>query len=325
MKSVFPSLRLTDVTAVPTVFGTWKKAALALGTQAAADIRKIPKGEVLVVSFNDVEGYTGEICEYFEKIPEAAGLSFRDAEIELFGSAERMGVFEAAARIDSDIGAAAEAGKKIVKLLSPKTVLALLPPVFGVTKSDEAIGAVSAAAGVHCAELLPGVPSVPGARWKKAMEAALSQGTITVLEERAVSATSEKGLVSTVVTDAGTELVAGSCVLAGGKYFGGGVRLGDSLKEPVFGLPVRCGSASETVRAVDLTALPITGSHPIMGAGVRVNAELRPVDIFGAPVYGNLFAAGSVIEDTGANYGISGIGNAVTQGIRAGRSAASSA
>jgi glycerol-3-phosphate dehydrogenase subunit B len=103
-------------------------------------------------------------------------------------------------------------------------------------------------------------------------------------------------------------------VLATGGFESGGVELDSfgAVREPALGLPV--AGPPEGERGLGPRHLD---DHPLMAAGVRVDDRLRPVDASGAPVWGNLRAAGSIIAGAVPWREKSGEGIAIAGGHRA--------
>jgi glycerol-3-phosphate dehydrogenase subunit B len=68
-------------------------------------------------------------------------------------------------------------------------------------------------------------------------------------------------------------------------------------------------------------ARSVAGPHPLMAAGLRVDASLRPLDSSGHPAWRNLCAAGSVLGGYDYITGRSGLGTALITGWLAGQEA----
>ncbi|MFA6033355.1 MAG: FAD-binding protein [Myxococcota bacterium] len=320
MATSFPSLHLGMALFLPTVYGNWKSTSMSLASQAGASPAPARPGEVVVVRFSDVEDTAGNVGSLVGRGAGNPQFSFRDVSIPLLGGGRKAGVFEAAGAVDMDTGIARAAGERLRAAITPgKTVMALIPPVMGIRLYSEAIAAFSMSAGLPVFEMLAGVPSVPGQRWQAALEDAVARALVEVQNDDVVRFTGEGDRVMSVGTASGAELRAASFVLATGKFIGGGVHSGDGFSEPLFGLQVHCGKAGPTVFVGDLAGSRICDSHQAMSAGLRTDDRLRPVDGFGRATYTNLFAAGAVLEERHASYGIHGIGNSVNEGIDAGR------
>ena len=83
-------------------------------------------------------------------------------------------------------------------------------------------------------------------------------------------------------------------MLAKGGLLGGGIvaEPDGTLREVIFGLPVE--GPHERVQWFRLDFLTPAG-HPVYSSGLTVDEHFRPVDADGAPVYTNLFAAGTTL------------------------------
>jgi glycerol-3-phosphate dehydrogenase subunit B len=330
-RAAFPGLGLSAAAPdglqfiLPTAFGTWKRVLMGLSTQVAADLRKVQSGgEILVVRFFDVEdaGWwpTGFLERHAADKFGISGFSVRELELQLVSSGAMMNGYEAASLLDTDhslvVGLAHRISQEVV---GGRTSLVLLEPVMGITSFRNNMQELSAATGVPCAEMLSPAPSVPGLRWKDAMESALVRdGVVTINSDVAGYLTDERRVASLHFDD-GLVVKARSFVLATGKFIGGGIRRGDEgFRESIFGLPARCPGSAQYPYIGDLMGRDIREDHAAMMAGLTVDGRLCPQGVDGAPVYDNLFAAGAVIGQAKQYVGISGLGMAIISGYHAG-------
>ncbi|MCY4082595.1 MAG: anaerobic glycerol-3-phosphate dehydrogenase subunit B [Caldilineaceae bacterium] len=144
-------------------------------------------------------------------------------------------------------------------------------------------------------------PSVPGLRLDAALRTQLTSLGVRVeigMEVRGFHATGRR--IQWIETETGSRPLrhtARNYLLATGGILGGGIYAD------------RCGRVGETVFDLPLTApqsrtqwlRPLfldRRGHPIFQAGVSVDQRLRPLDQAGAPVYDNLWAAGSTLAHT---------------------------
>jgi glycerol-3-phosphate dehydrogenase subunit B len=197
----------------------------------------------------------------------------------------------------------------------------ILPPILGLDRSGAVRRTIELAAGAQVVEALGYMPSVPGARLARALEAAVSAAGIEWVGE--VSETrSQAGRVRSVVTRDRIEITAGGFVLASGRFIAGGLSWHESCREPLFDLPV----ITEDGLMEDDSPHPVVRdtpmeSHPLMTAGIQVRPDLRPVRE-GQLAYENLFAAGMVIGGFASRYALCADGVALATGYLAGRTAA---
>ena len=123
-------------------------------------------------------------------------------------------------------------------------------------------------------------------------------------------------------------MLAGSWVLATGRFVGGGIVRRGALSEALLGLPVQAseGGASgfHLARrpAATLTVRERRAPQPLLAAGLRVDSQLHPLDLAGAPAHPWLFAAGAVIGGHEHADDGTGLGVAILTGWLAGRAAA---
>ncbi|HEY0840121.1 MAG TPA: FAD-binding protein, partial [Vulgatibacter sp.] len=123
--------------------------------------------------------------------------------------------------------------------------------------------------------------------------------------------------------EASLPIAAGACVLAAGKFIGGGVQRHGRLREPIFDLPIWVDGAVDEGRWLgDTTRHAFLARQPALAAGVRVDANLRPLLRDGSPFDDRVFACGGVLAGNDPAADGAGIGLAVFTGWLAGREAA---
>lgn len=220
-------------------------------------------------------------------------------------------------------GAAEAVGEALRARLSDSSAV-LLPPVLGLDPSARVAERISAAAGVPVAETLSDAPSVPGLRLQRALEARLGAAGVEVL----TGAVAEARGPGEPVRVGGRAVQAAAWVLASGRFVGGGIARRGVLVEPALGLPVQAAEGREagvhlaTRPPASLTVRDRRAPQPLLSAGLRVDATLRPVDERGRPVHPRLFAAGAVIGGHEQATDGTGLGVAILTGYLAGRAAA---
>ena len=144
-------------------------------------------------------------------------------------------------------------------------------------------------------------PSVPGLRLDAALRTQLASLGVRVEIGMEVCAFHASGRrIQWIGTETGSRPLrhtASNYLLATGGILGGGIyadRCG-RVKETVFDLPLTAPQArSHWLRPLFLDKR----GHPIFQAGVSVNHHFRPLDQSDAPVYDNLWAAGSILAHT---------------------------
>lgn len=169
-------------------------------------------------------------------------------------------------------------------------------------------------------ELLCAVPPVHGWRLQQGLQrAARSAGTTWV--QGTVSGF-DGTLPKLRGARLGQELIsADQVVLATGRFIGGGVIHDRHPREALLGLPVfEGGEALEGAHASRFRHLEQLSPEPAFRMGVRVDAQLRPLDQRGDLPWRNLRAAGAVLG--GYDYARNGFGVPTLTGWLAGRMAA---
>jgi glycerol-3-phosphate dehydrogenase subunit B len=305
-----------------TAFGSVVGAALCQRSSEAGDLLSA-RGRLVVAGLRGHLGFDARLV--------AAGLARYRArggpEVEAV-ELDLPGLVEPAAR-PHDLawalerpGGAEALGESLRTALSLAAV-ALLPPVLGLDPAARVAERVAAAAGLPVAETLSDVPSVPGVRLQRAIDARLLAAGVEVLqgEVRGPGAPGEP------VVTGGRTVRAPAWILATGRFVGGGIARRGVLVEPALGLPVQAAEGSEagvhlsTRPAASLTVRDRRAPQPILSAGLRVDGALRPLDERGRPVHPRLHAAGAVIGGHEQATDGTGLGVAILSGYLAGRAA----
>lgn len=197
----------------------------------------------------------------------------------------------------------------------------IMPPVLGLDQFRQARQWLAQDTGLLVIEALAHLPSVPGLRLQRALDAALAQANITRLVEIKKASGSGAKLERLHLAD-GAHIDAGAFVLASGRFVAGGVQwTGEMAQESLFGLPLvtELGPLKATSPQSVVRESPAE-SHPLMTAGVRVDGQLRPMREVG-PAFDNLFAAGMVLGGFSARYLLCADGVALASGHLAAQSA----
>lgn len=165
-------------------------------------------------------------------------------------------------------------------------------------------------------------PSVPGMRLYAALRAAVMRaGGRVQIGEMIERVESDGRLVTAVVSAAAARTYTvrtGALVIATGGIAGGGLVADRDgrLEEPLLGLPVEAPPVDEWL---SLDAFDPAG-HPLEKAGIRTDAEQRPVGADGASLFDNVRVAGSLLAGQRYIRERCGDGVALTSGWRAARS-----
>ena len=197
-----------------------------------------------------------------------------------------------------------------------------LPAVLPVENAEAIKAQIEEHFGGRLVEV-PGLPpSLAGLRLMKALRrAALDASVASVPNARAIGPVEENGRIVGINVQTGNvsrELRTDAIVLATGHLVGGGlVSARGRLREAVFGLPLRGWSRGPFFAERFLA----TEGHPVLQAGVPVDAHLHPVKDGGA-VCRNLYACGDILAGFDPYRERSGGGVALSTGMVAGRLAA---
>ena len=308
---------------LPTVYGSAAECALCQRSMIAADLATA--GPIAVVGLRGHLGWDPRLIAHgIARLAPAGAPQATAVDVDLFrteaGAVSRPHELAAALEVP---GAAGEAGARLAEALPAGTSVALLPPILGLAAPLAVAERIGAAAGVAVAEVVGDVPSVPGLRLHRALDAALAAAGVVVVH----GGVEEGRGPGEPALAAGREVRAPAWVLATGRFIGGGIVRRSKLFEPLLGLPVEAseGGASGFHLArrpsAMLTLRERVAAQPLLAAGLRVDERLRPLDAHGRPVHEALFAAGSVIGGHEHAADGTGLGVAVLTGFLAGRHA----
>jgi glycerol-3-phosphate dehydrogenase subunit B len=310
-----------------TPFGHAHAAAACARTMVSGDLAEV-KGTLLVCGF---EGHLGWdpwlVASGAERVRSLGAPEVRAVLLDLFrwedGALARP--FDLARMLEAP-GAAEEAGRMLRKALPRGAAVAVFPPVLGLDPEARVPERIAAEAGIPVAEMLSDLPSVPGLRLHRAIEARLAAAGVEVLQGDVRAATGPD--VPAAV--GGREVAARSWVLAGGRFVGGGIERRGALMESVLGLPVLASEgpfADPSVRfaarpPASLTLRDSRSPQPLLAAGLRVDEALHPLDAEGRTIHERIFAAGAVVGGHDPASDGTGMGVAIFTGWLAGRAAA---
>ncbi len=310
-----------------TPFGHAHAATTCQATMAAGDLAEV-RGTLVVCGFEGNLGWDPSlVASGAARVRPLGGPESRATWLDLFrweeGALARP--FELARLLEAP-GAAEEAGRVLRRVLVRGDAVAVLPPVLGIDPEGRVADRIAAEAGIPVAEFLSDIPSVPGLRLTRAIDARLAEAGVETLRGEIRSAAGPD-LPASV---GGREVVARSWVLASGRFVGGGIERRGELRESVLGLPVLASEgpfADPGIRFASRPPATLTqrDSHapqPLLAAGLRVDAELHPLDAEDRPLHPRVFAAGAVVGGHDPASDGTGMGVAMLTGWLAGRAAA---
>jgi glycerol-3-phosphate dehydrogenase subunit B len=307
-----------------TQYGSAVGAGLCQRSMAAGDLLGV-EGRLAVVGFRghvafDAPLVAAGLARYRARGgPEVLGLEL-DLPAVAHGAARPH---EIARALDAP-GGAEVLGEALRAALPEGVGAVLLPPVLGLDPAAHAFERIAAHARVAVAEALADVPSVPGLRLQRVIDARLEAAGVEVVAGEVAAAP----IPGEPIVAGGRELRARAWVLATGRFVGGGVVRRGVLAEPALRLPVQAAEGREAgvhlaVRpASSLTVRDRRRPQPLLSAGLRVDAALRPLDERGRPVHPRLFAAGAVVGGHEQATDGTGLGVAILTGFLAGHAAA---
>ncbi|HEX5013673.1 MAG TPA: anaerobic glycerol-3-phosphate dehydrogenase subunit GlpB [Candidatus Limnocylindrales bacterium] len=193
-----------------------------------------------------------------------------------------------------------------------------LPAALGLDDHRAVITDVAAALDLDPFEIPLVPPSIPGLRLFGALRSALraAGGRITV-GEPVLSVERSDRRVTAISTSAAARqrtIRANAVVLATGGIAGGGlIGTAAGLVEPVLGLPAEAPPVNAWLSRTPFDP----AGHPLELAGIRTDADLRPVFASGETVFENVVAAGSILAGQRYLAERCGDGVAIASGYRA--------
>jgi glycerol-3-phosphate dehydrogenase subunit B len=302
-----------------TAFGTVQPCALCQRTMIAGDLAS-GEGPLAVVGLRGHLAFDARlVADGLARLASLGAPPVQAVELDLFMREEeaQLRPHELARALERP-GAAEQAGQLLRKAAPAGTAAAIFPPILGLSPTSRVAARIQEAAGMPVAEVLGGVPSVPGIRLQAAIEAKLAEAAVELVS----GSVAEASFPGQPVKVGDRILVAPAWVLATGRFIGGGVSRRGAVVEPAVGLPVFAGAVPAGGRpTAALTAAGNWALQPLLAAGVRVDHLLRPLGAQGRPAHQRLFAAGSVIGGHEPAVDGTGLGSAILTGYLAGRSA----
>jgi len=278
--------------------GRNRRQVTALGTLRPTCLLPAPAarelaGTVAVCNFAGFRDFSTALCA---RALERAGLSARVGTVELpaWDHQRYFTAVELARAIDDD-GFRAQVATGLARAAAGADV-AVVPAVLGLRRGHEPWADLERRAGLPIVEAALAPPSVPGLRLFAAWRARLDAlGVRWQFGFPAIGVERDGDRVTAVRSQGASRAVVTRCnelVLATGGVAGHGIEANrdGTLAEVVAGLPVQ-GFPDRTA----FVSPWFLGDHPMGASGVRVDAELRPVDSSGSPVYANVRCVGSLL------------------------------
>ena len=282
-----PERNRDQVTALGTLRPTCLLPAPAAHPVAAGS------GRVAVVNFEGFRDFSAALC--------AAGL--RSAGVDAVAATAPLPAWDHAryftavelARAVDDDGFRRRLAPGLAQAAAGAAV-AVVPAVLGVSTGHAAWADLERQAGMPLVEAATVPPSIPGLRLFAAYRARLDAlGVRWQFGFPAVGVEWDGDRVTAVRSEGASRVLVTRCqevVLATGGVAGHGIEANrdGTLAEVVAGLPVE-GFPDRTAFVGDR----FLGEHPLGAAGVRVDAELRPVHASGSPVHPNVRCVGGLL------------------------------
>jgi glycerol-3-phosphate dehydrogenase subunit B len=271
-----------------TTFGTLRPTCL-LPEPAAGQLR----GRVAVVNFAGFRDFSPALCAQrlrragIDAVAASAPLPAWDHDRYFTG-------VELARAID-DPGFRRRLAPGLARAVAGAEV-AVVPAVLGLNRGHEPWADLQSLVGTPLVEAATAPPSIPGLRLFAAYRARLDAlGVRWQFGFPAVGVERDGDRVTAVRSEGASRMLATRCrelVLATGGVAGNGIEANrdGTLTEKVAALPVE-GFDDR----LGFMGGRFLGDHPLAAAGVRVDAELRPVDAAGEPLLANVRCVGGLL------------------------------
>lgn len=187
---------------------------------------------------------------------------------------------------------------ELIELLRPLTEHLqglIFAPILGYDRFAEVRQWIAEALGMPIIETLSPMPSVPGMRLQRVLDAALDKAQIKRFGE-VTALTGDKKCLMRAELKGDVALQAQAFVLATGRFVAEGICWqGAKIEESLLKLPCVGPSgllAAQSPQAV--TSAAIADTHAVLSAGLEIDDVLRPLSQTEV-VYDNLFACGMVV------------------------------
>lgn len=299
---------------LPTAVGAAKPTALVPESMAAGDLRE--GGRFVFAGLRGLKDFYPAYLA--DNLARAASVSARAVEL-----APALGV-------EGDVSSAgfarrfeqAEFRDLVVRELEPELEqgeIVGFPAVLGLRQAREVWRELEGRLGRPVFEVSTLPPSVGGMRLFESLTAALRREGARVVIGSAVSRAERNGrrLEGVVAETAARPRTyrARSFVLASGGFASGALQMDSRgrVRETTFDLPLAGLPEDDAPRF----GPGYFDDHPIAGAGLAVDEELRPVDAEGVPTFENLHAAGAILAGAVPWREASGNGISVATGYAA--------
>lgn len=278
---------------LPTALGALRPAAFFPATMAAGDMR-LP-GPVLLAGFH-------ELRDFFPPMAAAnlaaQGIPARGVYLAMPPVKRKLDFYtRTLAQLFDDPAFREHVGRQLRAARGDATRIGL-PAVLGLKDPLGAVAHLQQLSGAQIFEI-PTLPaSVPGLRLFTIFRDAITRagGRMQIGAEVLHGAGAEGTLAAVYSAAAAREQEhrANAFLLATGGIAGGGVRTDHTgaVWETALGLPLRAPAGRGEWFAPRFLN---EAGHPIYGAGVATNTQLRPVDDAGTVVYANVAVAGSAL------------------------------
>jgi len=300
-----------------TVMGTFKPSYLTPDTYDAEAIEDFHRVAVITVDgMKDV--HPGLIIDQLQRYPEMAEKEFFEAVLPnpIKHTHRNITPMDIARYVETPAGL-----QWIKESLAPYAKLypvLLLPPICGMSHSQQIWNQLSMSLGAKIIEMVAIPPGVGGLRLREILKKALNSAGVYLVENtEVVRAEVEKSTckaVTTIATGGENRWEADNFIIATGGLLSGGIATAPGKAwEAIFGLSLDLPENTE-----EWSSPSIFGKSLFASMGVKVNAELKPVDPDGQVLLDNVRFAGRTVGGYDFAAEKSGLGVALATGWHAG-------
>jgi glycerol-3-phosphate dehydrogenase subunit B len=280
---------------LPSPIGAARPTFLAPRAQTAGDLQR--QEPFVIVGFRGLRDFFPElIASNLTRQGHAARAVF--LPLELLTDKSDRNTIQLAHALDDSLRTA-KLGRELKGVVKAGERIGL-PAILGLDNHVRVVEDLRAQSGAPVFEVPTLPPSVPGVRLHKALTRQLGKlGVRIEVNQEAIGFRAENGRIAWVETATSSRPLkhrAKAFLLATGGILGAGFNTDHNGRvwEVVFDLPITVPQRrSQWFHSQFMDP----SGHPVFQGGVTVNRQFQPIGHDGQPVYGNLWAAGSLLAD----------------------------
>lgn len=312
-----------------TSWGTIKATAFSQSTLSPSDLGKMEGAQILLLLPKGMAGLSPQFwCQSLKALESPAIHTANWASLDFPKNIRPLGLhpLEVARALDEHEEAERfmEAVEEALKGQNAITHLAF-PPLLGIDRCLEIHKELQERFGLPCFELVAYPPQAPGLRLQRAIDELMREQRVEMVFGQAVRGKAQGSRVKSLEAIAdgeAFEVEARAFILATGKFIPGGIEAHETIREPIFNLPLFSeGKKIQPHKPLSLWETDLFQRHRAFSSGIMVNPSMQPLGEDGGPPFENLFACGSVLSGYDSIRDGCGLGVCLLTGYLAGQHA----